>query len=52
MVWCGTCYIKEKSDIFQVNDPMDEDVSLIYDYEIYASRYKFGIDGSHLMGPF
>ena len=52
MVWCGSCYLKVKSDRFQVNDFMDEVGDLIYDCESDASRYKVGMDGAHLMGTF
>ena len=52
MVWCGSCYHKVTSDIFEVNETMDEDGNLIYDCESDASRYKVGMYGAHLMGPF
>ena len=47
MVWCDSCYLKGTSDIFQVNDPVDE-----YGNLIYASRYMVEMDGAHLMGSF
>ena len=52
MVWCGSCYHKVTSDIFEVNETMDEDGNLIYDCNSDASRYKVGMYGAHLMGPF
>ena len=52
MIRCGSFYLKETSGRFQLNDPMDEDGNLIYDCEIDAFRYKFGMDGDYLVGPF
>ena len=52
MIWRGSFYLKGTSGIFQVNDPMDEDGNLLYDCESDAFRYKVGMDGAHLVGPF
>ena len=52
MVWCVSCYLKVILNIFQVNDTMDEDDNLLYDYKSDDSRYKVGTYGAHLMGPF
>ena len=52
MVLCVSCYLKGASNIFQVNDPMDEYGNLIYGCESDASIEKVGMYGSHLMGPF
>ena len=52
MVWCRSCYIKRTSDIFQVNYLIDEYGNLVYDCDSDASRYKVGMYGAHLMGPF
>ena len=52
MVCCGSCYLKGTSYIFQVNEPMNEDGNLLYNFDIDASRYKVGMDQAHLLDPF
>ena len=52
MVWCGTCYQKDKSDKFQINEPLDEDGKPLHDCASDVYRYKVGMDGAHLMMPF
>ena len=51
MVWCGSCYLNGTSDIFQINEPINEDGNLIYDCESNSSGYKFGMYGACLMVP-
>ena len=52
IIWYGSCDLKGTSDIFQVNEPMDEDGNLIYYCESDAFRYKVGMYGAHMMGLF
>ena len=51
-MWCGSCYLRQESDRFHINEPLDEEGHPVYEDASEALRYRIGIDGGHLMSPF